>query len=100
MSEYESKIEFGGVALNTAPGLAQIVGHKDFKTLTPEDIGNIAEWLAVAWENLAGEQYRPVVISERGYVADEGVAMPALDFLEKRLASIEYDGNGVERDCE
>lgn len=56
--------------------------------LSLDKLGDIAEWLAVAWENLAGEQYQPVIISERGYVKQAGVVTFA--------TAIE----DLERDCE
>lgn len=49
------------------------VGHEqNGESMTLERIGYIAEWAARAWENLSGEQYKPVYISERGYAADAG----------------------------
>ena len=61
-------------ALSTNADRSRImVAGGDSRDLTLEDLGNISERLAVAWENVAGEQYKPVIISERGYVADLGV---------------------------
>lgn len=60
------------LAFSTSSGEAQIITHDYDNALTLGDLGNIAEWLAVAWENLSGEEYKPVYISERGYAADAG----------------------------
>lgn len=49
-------------------------------------LGEISEWLAVAWDNLAGEEYKPVILSERGYVAQE--------------SELAFDRVNLERDCE
>ena len=38
-------------------------------------LGQVAEWLAVAWENVAGEEYKPVTITERRYVAQDSIDM-------------------------
>lgn len=65
--------------------------------LSLEDLGAISEWLAGAWEVLAGEEYRPVIISERGYVADAGEIVGA---MYDPTDSVYDDGNGLERDCE
>lgn len=62
-------------ALLTDEGFARVIGAGEKRDFTLDDLGEIAEWLAVAWYNVAGEEYRPVVISERGYVADEGASI-------------------------
>lgn len=71
---------------------------RDYKRdLTLDDLGEIAEWLYVAWENVSGEKYRPILISDKGYVADAGeIAVVPAD----RTDFIYDDGNGLERDCE
>lgn len=46
-------------------------------------LGAVSEWLAVAWERVAGEEYRPVIITERGYVADAGKFEPGTVFEER-----------------
>lgn len=84
-----------------------LVDGEEYVKLGRDDLGAISEWLAAAWENVAGEEYKPVVISEGGYVTDRGVevvavvrpgehvipkaylSMPGLDSLEN-----------LERDCE
>lgn len=65
--------------------------------LTLEDLSGIAKWLAEAWIALAGEEYKPVIISERGYVADAGEIVEA---MYDPTDSVYDDGNGLERDCE
>lgn len=66
--------------------------HFDLDTL-----GLMAEWIATAWENIAGEQYKPVVISERGYVADLGVQSGVSNAdIPGFVDSVER----LERDCE
>ena len=67
-------IEDEEIALQTAEGMAQLWVFGNVSRLNLDTLGKMAEWLAVAWENVAGEEYKPVVISERGYVADAGVA--------------------------
>ena len=63
-------------------------------------LGGIAEWLAVAWENVAGEEYKPVIIAERGYVADEGMIGNSESAIKKRAARLELFQDKLERDCE
>lgn len=68
-------------------------------------LGDISEWLAAAWENVAGEEYKPVVISENGYVADPGVVTFSKDSVVaiKDAVSIAVElprTVRVERDCE
>ena len=64
---------------------------------TLEDLSGIAKWLAEAWIALAGEEYKPVIISERGYVAD---ASEVVEAMYDPTDSVYDDGNGLERDCE
>lgn len=61
--------------LTTTPGWTGLeVGHeRSGESMTLEQVAYIAEWAAKAWENLSGEEYKPVYISERGYAADPGV---------------------------
>lgn len=107
MSKELSLVLEDDVAFQTGPDLAQLMIDGAPIELGLDDLGKMSEWLAVAWENLAGEQYKPVVISEGGYVTDRGIevvavvrpgehvipkahlSMPGLDRLEK-----------LERDCE
>lgn len=86
------------LALQTGQGFARLA-HSDGSNyqIDLDDLGNIAEWLAVAWANLAGEDYRPVIITEKGYVADEGLVTysgGATDSEDFRT------GFYAERDCE
>lgn len=77
-----------GIALYTSPNVSEMYIDGDAVSLDRDTLGKIAEWLAVAWENVAGEQYQPVIISERGYVKQAGVVTFA--------TAIE----DLERDCE
>jgi hypothetical protein len=74
-------------ALVTDGDGTRYIGKDESRELTLDDLGHMAEWLAVAWQNVAGEDYKPVVITERGYVADEGVLFdtpePEIDRLER-----------------
>lgn len=71
----ELSLVFGdGLALQTGPGMARLHTENRRVQIDLHALGQMAEWLAVAWENVAGEEYKPVVITERGYVADAGVA--------------------------
>lgn len=67
-------------------GEAVIITGSDDNVLTLEDLGGIAEWLAEAWQAVAGEEYKPVILSERGYVAQE--------------SELAFDRVNLERDCE
>lgn len=107
MSKELSLVLEDGVAFQTESDVARLFIDGDAIPLDLDDLGKMGEWLAVAWENLAGEQYKPVIISEGGYVTDRGIevvavvrpgehitpkahlSMPGLDRLEK-----------LERDCE
>lgn len=42
--------------------LAAIQANGSLHNLTLEDIGNISEFLATAWLNLSGEEYKPVYV--------------------------------------
>lgn len=44
-------------------------------SLTLEDVSALAEFAAEAWIALAEEGYRPVLITEKGYVVDEGAVL-------------------------
>lgn len=82
MSESKTLSVGYDLAFSTAKGEAQIITHDYDNALSLEDLGNIAEWLAVAWENVAGEPYNPEYIGE--LVTDRGFAEILM----------------VERDCE
>lgn len=69
-----------------------LVDGEEYVTLGRDDLGAISEWLAAAWENVAGEEYKPVVITERGYVVDMGDAVEIATRLTRAV--------NVERDCE
>lgn len=118
MSTKSNTIDLGGGSyLTTGPTCTGIhFAEGDENHFDREMLGHIAEWLAVAWENVAGEEYKPVVISERGYVSDKGVvhagghAIPkaeisdeafnlGMDALEA-FAKIAYKKDTLERDCE
>lgn len=71
------------------------VDGEQYVTLGRDDLGAIAEWLAVAWENVAGEPYEPVVLAEGGYVKQGYRDIPY-----DRMGLVQDDGNGLERDCE
>ena len=85
------------LTFSTADGEAQIITHDYDNALTAGDLGKISEWLAAAWENISGEQYKPVIITEHGYVADAG----AVTFSSEadKVDFIESDPR-LERDCE
>lgn len=78
-------------------GKAVIVTHAGDNVMTLDDLGGIAEWLAVAWENVAGEEYKPVSISERGYVTDLGIE---LGIASADLSDFADTVERLERDCE
>lgn len=85
------------IALQTGPDLAQLFIDGDVVPLDLDDLGKMAEWLAVAWENVAGEEYKPVIITERGYVAQDSIDMssdpgPGIEPYGREQA--------LERDCE
>lgn len=115
----------GGNSLVADAGAAAIYfADGTWKEFDVDSLGNVAEWLAVAWENVAGEEYRPVIITERGYVAQgsvliedaaqiasridhtvrvkkRGVTMPGLDRLEEMSGNSESAIRArLERDCE
>ena len=82
----------------TMDGGVPVITTREYDNhLSLEDLGGIAEWLAEAWIALAGEEYKPVIISERGYVADAGEIVEA---MYDPTDSVYDDGNGLERDCE
>mgnify|MGYP003450452731 CR=1 FL=1 len=84
-------------ALSTNADRSRImVAGGDSRDLTLEDLGNISERLAVAWENIAGEQYKPVIISERGYVAQGSIAIEDAAEIASRIDRTVR----LERDCE
>lgn len=79
-----------------------LVDGEEYVTLGRDDLGAIAEWLAVAWENVAGESYEhqeydktawPQVkagewVIPKAYVNDEGMVGNARDAIEKRAAAM------------
>lgn len=90
-------IPWGMIALHTEPGRAYAYRGDDSAEFSLDDLGELAEWLAVAWENVAGEEYKPVVISRRGYVADLGMQLGVSgDDIPGFVDSVER----LERDCE
>lgn len=111
-----------GIVLYTVPNVSEMYIDGDVVPLGRDTLGKISEWLAVAWENIVGEEYKPVVITERGYVAQDGVVRAgevvipkslignSVEAIKKRAAvlplfadkmdSVHDDGNGLERDCE
>lgn len=90
-------IPWGMIALHTEPGRAYAYRGDDSAEFGLDDLGELAEWLAVAWQNIAGEQYKPVAITERGYVADLGVE---LGIASDEVADFVDTVKRVERDCE
>ncbi|QIG58572.1 hypothetical protein SEA_DEJAVU_28 [Microbacterium Phage DejaVu] len=74
-----------------------LVDGEEYVSLGRDDLGAISEWLAVAWENVSGEEYKPVIITERGYVVDHG-SVPIEDAVE--IATRLPRTVRVERDCE
>lgn len=70
----ERELRLGDYKVKTGPGYAKIGPHArdgEYNELTVVDLGELAEWLAEAWENTEGKAYEP-----------------------------EYVGEPVERDCE
>lgn len=92
VGDHKFKLVNGVPALVTA-------GTDEFTPVTLDDIGNISEWLAFAWESLAGEQYRPVTISSGGYVYDDGNGMISQVNAGEYLVPKRFLGF-PERDCE
>lgn len=96
MSNERSLVFTGGLALQTAPGMARLVSpdHEDIDIPEPT-LGMLAEWLAVAWVNVTGEEYEHQEVGVRvntkefTEILKRGAPMPGLDSLEK-----------LERDCE
>lgn len=98
MSNERSLVFTEGVALQTAPGVARILAlNTANEDLSLEDLGLISEWLSIAWKNLAGEEHRPVVISERGYVSQDSIRMSSDPGPGDQSYGREYI---LERDCE
>lgn len=110
------------VQLRTAGNRAWVIDSHGAHDLNLAKLGQIAEWLAEAWENLAGEKYAPVIITEGGYVTtDKGIEVAgvvrggeyvipklgaplsfatALDQSEPEWEPGEIIIGDVERDCE
>ncbi|QDH92178.1 hypothetical protein SEA_PHILLYPHILLY_27 [Microbacterium phage PhillyPhilly] len=78
-------------------GNAGLVIGSDVVDLGLNDLGKMSEWIATAWQNVAGEEYKPVIITERGYVVDHG-SVPIEDAVE--IATRLPRTARVERDCE
>lgn len=69
------EVRIGDHKLKFIDGKPAIGAHatdEPFTQLTLEDVGALAEFAAEAWIALADEEYRPVIITENGYVADPG----------------------------
>lgn len=67
MTETSSVIDIHGLEIDghkfiTGDGFAQIGTEGGFTDLTLEDLGSISEFLATAWLNIAGEEYKPVEV--------------------------------------
>lgn len=84
MSNERSLVFKEGVALQTAPGMARLVtpDHENININDEWTLGLLAEWLAVAWVNVTGEEYQHREI---------GVPVGAKEYTEILR---------VERDCE
>lgn len=70
------EVRIGDHKLKFIDGKPAIGAHatdEPFVPLTLEDVGALAEFAAEAWIALADEEYQPVVITEKGYVVDQGV---------------------------
>ena len=83
-------------ALVTDSDGTRYIGKDESRELTLDDLGHMAEWIATAWENIAGEQYKPVIISERGYVAQGSIAIEDAAEIASRIDRTVR----LERDCE
>ena len=87
------------VTLSTGGDWAQVETSDGVRDVDLAVIAEVAEWLAVAWENLSGKEYKPVLISERGYVMDPGVVTfgpESVRFLKEVLGtSIDITQNGT-----
>lgn len=94
----------GGNYLTTGAACTGIhFGNGDENHFDLDMLGDIAEWAAKAWQNVAGEEYQPVVVSPGGYVADAGEIVKRaahLPLFADAEDSFYDDGNGLERDCE
>lgn len=107
----EMTVDLGGEnSLWTVEGKA-VLDLEDGSSFTfdLEGLGLVSEWLAVAWENVAGEAYQPIQVSPNGYVSDPGqVIMVTLDTaneiaesVAERIASHRIGTYSIaERDCE
>ena len=110
MSKELSLVFDEGIALQTGPDLAQLFIDGDVVPLDLDCLGKMSEWLAVAWENLAGEEYKPVAITAKGYVLDEGILVSTTPEVGAPGSVPLYFGEGsdrvligsakLERDCE
>lgn len=105
MKHQSIKLGGGSWLVADAGSAAIYFADGSWHELDADGLGRIAEWLAVAWENVAGEEYRPVVISERGYVADDGVVhagewvIPKYGIREDVTREF-IENVKLERDCE
>lgn len=59
MSNERSLVFTEGLALQTGPDVARLVSpYHETINLVESDLGLLAEWLAVAWVNVTGEEYQ------------------------------------------
>lgn len=103
-------IPWGMIALYTEPGKAIAYRGDDSAEFDLDSLGELAEWLAVAWQNVAGEEYKPVAITAKGYVLDEGILVSTTPEVGAPGSVPLYFGEGpdrvlvgsakLERDCE
>lgn len=87
---YKFKFIDGKPAIVTA-------GTDQVAYLTLEELGYISEFVAEAWLALTDDDYKPVPITERGYVADAGSVTFATALEQEEFIS---DVAQMERDCE
>lgn len=88
------EVRIGDHKFKFLDGLPVVVtaGTDDVTPVTIEDIGALAEFAAEAWIALADEEYGPVILTQSGYVVDEGVVV-------KGSAHLPF-ATALERDCE
>lgn len=87
-----------------------LVEGEEYVKLGRDDLGAISEWLAAAWENVAGDEYKPVAITARGRVVDQGIPVSTTPEVGAPGSVPLYFGEGadrvligsakLERDCE
>lgn len=90
------EVRIGDHKFKFIDGLPVVVtaGADEVDHIGLDDVGALAEFAAEAWLALADEEYKPVVISEAGYVADSGVFVKESAHLPFATA---FES---ERDCE